>query len=57
MGFIHSARTLVDEIEQKVNFHADKDRLETSKLLAELKDKINKIYIECLQCPGGDEEP
>ena len=57
MRFIHDARTIIDEIEQSVHFHADKNRLETKKQLVELKDRINKVYIECLQCPGGDEEP
>ena len=57
MGYIHTARTTLDDIEQMVHFHGERNRLEAEKKLAELKDKINEIYVECLQCPGGDEEP
>ena len=56
MGYIHTARDTLNDIENLVHFHGDKHRLEAERKLVELKDKINKIYIECLQCPGGDGE-
>ena len=55
MGYIHSARATLDEVEKMVHFHGDQQRIEAKGKLTELKDKINKIYIECLQCTGGDD--
>lgn len=52
---VHGAREALDKVEQLVHFHSDEHRMEVKKELVDIKDKINKIYIECLQCTGGDD--
>jgi len=57
MGAIHTARSVIDELEQLVHFHGEENRLKAKAKFVTLKDKVNEIYVECLQCPGDEGEP
>jgi hypothetical protein len=58
MGATHKALSNLNQAIDLVHHHMDgTKRYRAEKLLAEVKESLRVIHIECLQCPDGDTEP